>query len=87
MEGSSPVLLTRTHLLSKNTPPTIMLQFIYEGSEYTTRARLLEKYPVPPTTLQYIFERNPQLTKVVDGNKFFYLKSEVEALVVAAIKK
>lgn len=87
MEGSSQVLLTRTHFLPKNTPPTNMLQFICEGSEYTTRARLLEKYPVPPTTLQYIFERNPQLTKVVDGNKFFYLKSEVEALVEAAIKK
>lgn len=64
-----------------------MLQFMFNGEEYTTRTRLLEKYYLPSTTLQYLLEKNTQLTKVVYGNKFFYLKSEVESLVEASMKK
>ena len=63
-----------------------MLQFLFEGQEYTTRARLLGTYDITPTSLHYLIARtNP--ARIVDGNKFYFLKSEVEHVIETYLKK
>jgi hypothetical protein len=54
-----------------------MIQYFYKGAEYTTRARLEDKYDLAHTTLQVILE-DKQLEKLVEGNKFYFLKVQVE---------
>lgn len=63
-----------------------MLQFIYEGEEYTTRYRLEQKYNITHKKLQVLLQRS-ELTILKDLNKFYFLKSEVEGLVEASLKK
>jgi len=63
-----------------------MLHFISNGDEYTTRTRLLKKYPIAPTSLQMLL-RTIAIAKLVDGNKFYFLKREAEAVVEACLKR
>ena len=64
-----------------------MITYFYNGDEYTTRQRLLDKYSIPSGNLQRLLENHPKLTRIQDGNTFFYLKSEVEDLVQTCTKK
>lgn len=59
-----------------------MIQYFYKGAEYTTRARLEGKYDVPHTTLQVILE-DKRLKKLVEGNKFYFLKVQAEQTIEA----
>lgn len=63
-----------------------MVQYYYDGEEYTTRRRLLAKYNIPHTNLQTLLERE-QLTKITDLNKYYFLKAEVERVVEEYLKK
>lgn len=63
-----------------------MIQFFHNGAEYTTRARLEAKYKLPHTTLQTILE-NKGLKHIKDGNKFYFLKVQVEGTIEAYIQQ
>lgn len=63
-----------------------MIQFFYNGDEYTTRARLEAKYNLPHTTLQSILE-DKRLKKLVDKNTFYFLRVQVEHAVEAYIQQ
>lgn len=63
-----------------------MIQFFYDGDEYTTRARLEAKYDLPHTTLQSILE-DKRLKKLVDKNTFYFLRVQVEHAVEAYIQQ
>ena len=63
-----------------------MIQFYYNGDEYTTRARLEGKYKLPHTTLQAILE-NRFIKHIEDGNKFYCLKILVETAIEAYIQQ
>lgn len=52
-----------------------MLQFISNGDEYTTRDRLQKKYPIAPTKPKVLL-RTLELAKLLDSNKFHFLKRE-----------
>ena len=64
-----------------------MLQHILNGQEYTTRPRLLDKYNIAPTNLQMLLTKNNDtLDKVVENNKFYFLKSQIETIVEEYLK-
>ena len=63
-----------------------MIQFFNNGDEYTTRARLEAKYDLPHTTLQTILE-DKRLKRLEDGNKFYFLKVQVEHAIDAYIQQ
>ena len=63
-----------------------MIQFFNNGDEYTTRTRLEAKYDIPHTTLQYILE-DKRLKKLVDGNKFYFLRVQAEHAIEAYIQQ
>ena len=63
-----------------------MIQFYYNGDEYTTRARLEGKYKLPHTTLQAILESR-RLKRIEEGNKFYFLKAQVEQTIEAHIQQ
>lgn len=63
-----------------------MIQFFHNGEEFTTRARLEAKYDLPHTTLQAILE-DKRLKKLVDGNKFYFLKVQVEHAIDSYIQQ
>ena len=63
-----------------------MIQFYFNGQEFTTRARLEEKYDIPHTTLQTLLD-DRTLKKIVDGNKFYFLKIQAETMIEAYIQK
>ena len=63
-----------------------MIQFFHDGAEYTTRARLEAKYKLPHTTLQTILE-DKRLKHVEDGNKYYFLKVQVEQAIEAYIQQ
>ena len=63
-----------------------MIQFFHNGAEYTTRARLEAKYKLPHTTLQSILE-DKRLKHIEDGNKFYFLKVQVEQAIEAYVQK
>jgi predicted transcriptional regulator len=63
-----------------------MIQFFHNGAEYTTRARLEAKYKLPHTTLQAILE-DKRLKKIEDGNKFYFLKVQVEQAIEAYVQQ
>lgn len=63
-----------------------MIQFFHNGDEYTTRARLEAKYDIPHTTLQFILE-DKRLKKLIDGNKFYFLRVQVEYAIEAYIQQ
>lgn len=63
-----------------------MIQFFHNGDEYTTRARLEAKYDLPHTTLQTILE-DKRLKRLEDGNKFYFLKVQVEYAIDAYIQQ
>lgn len=62
-----------------------MIQFIFNGDEYTTRTRLQAKYDIAHTNLQKLLQTKP-IQKTTDGNKFYFLKHEVETLVEEYLK-
>lgn len=64
----------------------VMIQFFHNGAEYTTRARLEVKFKLPHTTLQAILE-DKRLKKIVDGNKFYFLKVQVEQVIEAHVQQ
>lgn len=63
-----------------------MIQFFHNGDEFTTRARLEVKYKLPHTTLQTILE-DKRLKKIMDGNKFYFLKVQVEHAIDAHVQQ
>lgn len=63
-----------------------MIQFFHNGAEYTTRARLEAKYKLPHTTLQNILE-DRKLKHIEDGNKFYFLKVQVEQAIEAHVQQ
>lgn len=63
-----------------------MIQFFHNGDEYTTRTRLEAKYDVPHTTLQSILE-DKRLKRLEDGNKFYFLRVQVEHAIEAYIQQ
>ena len=63
-----------------------MIQFFQNGAEYTTRARLEAKYKLPHTTLQNILE-DKRLKRIEDGNKFYFLKVQVEQAIEAHVQQ
>lgn len=63
-----------------------MIQFFHNGEEFTTRVRLEAKYDIPHTTLQSILE-DKRLKKLIDGNKFYFLKVQVEHAIEAYIQQ
>lgn len=64
----------------------LMIEFFFNGNEYTTRARLQDKYSIAHTTLQELLE-DEKLLKIEDGNKFYFLKSQAELIVATYIQK
>ena len=63
-----------------------MIQFFYNGDEYTTRTRLEDKYKLAHTTLQSILD-DKKLKKIEDLNKFYFLKVQVEHTIEAYIQQ
>jgi hypothetical protein len=63
-----------------------MILFFHNGAEYTTRARLEAKYKLPHTTLQSILE-DKRLKRIEDGNKFYFLKVQVEQAIDAHVQQ
>ena len=62
-----------------------MIQYIFNGDEYTTRTRLQVKYDIAHTNLQKLLQTK-SIQKIKDGNKFYFFKHEAEMHVEEYLK-
>ena len=85
-EIESARLIYRVRYLPYSKSHMLMIQFFHNGAEYTTRARLEAKYKLPHTSLQTILE-DKRLKRIVQGNKFYFLKVQAEQAVEAYVQQ
>jgi len=55
------------------------LQYFFQGEEYVTRYQICEAYNINSSSMQRFLETQ-DLTKLVELNRYYFLKSDVESV-------